>query len=207
MHSRMDLMTYSIESGRAAFQSEMQWVSTAFFFTAWIIRNNIIQLGKMKRLAILMAHDFDKIRYNWSFEKIARISVSSHLIFGARAFQLKRSMSIMRKLVASFVFGILWMLVGYFGWSIYQRQHYLAAFAATQNGDSLKTVLDRFGIPSHIEPKSDSVGYDSGSRSVCGESCSLRLWYELPFSLGITPVTVDFNTEQRVIHKYEWSSP
>jgi hypothetical protein len=83
-------MTYLIESGHAAFQSEMQWVSTAFFFTDWIIKNNTTQLGKMKRHAIPMAHDFDKIRYNWSFEKIARIRVPSNLIFEARASQLKR---------------------------------------------------------------------------------------------------------------------
>ncbi len=37
-----------------------------------------------------MAHDFDKIRYNWSFEKIARIRVSLNPIFEARASQLKR---------------------------------------------------------------------------------------------------------------------
>jgi len=37
----------------------------------------------------------------------------------------------------------------------------------------------------HIEPHATAPGYDSGSRSACGESCWLRLWYELPFSLGL----------------------
>ena len=40
-----------------------------------------------------------------------------------------------------------------------------------------------------------------------GEAFSLRFWYELPFSLGISPVTVDFNSQQTVIGKYQWNSP
>jgi hypothetical protein len=113
----------------------------------------------------------------------------------------------MRNLASSLLFGILWVLAAYIVWGIYTRQHYLAAFDATQNGESLKTVLDRFGTPSHIEPRSNLSGHDSGSRSGCGESCALRLWYELPFSLGVNPVTIDFNAQQRVIDKYQWSSP
>jgi hypothetical protein len=113
----------------------------------------------------------------------------------------------MKKLVTSPVIYLLCVLVAYLAWGIFQRQHYLAAYAVTQNGDALKTVLDRFGSPSHIETKSESKGYDTGSRSVCSESCSLRLWYELPLSFGITPITVDFNAQQRVINKYQWSSP
>ena len=116
-------------------------------------------------------------------------------------------MPLMKNLVPSLAFSILWLVVGYIAWGIYTRQHYLAAFDATQNGESLKSVLNRFGNPSHIEPRSDAPGYDSGSRSSCGESCALRLWYELPFSLGLSPVTVDFNSQQRVIDKYQWSSP
>jgi hypothetical protein len=85
--------------------------------------------------------------------------------------------------------------------------HYLAAFDKTQVGDSLDTVTARFGEPTRIERHSNAPGYDSGSRSACGESCWIRYWYEIPLTLGIAPVTVDFNREHVVIHKYQWHSP
>ncbi len=84
---------------------------------------------------------------------------------------------------------------------------YTKAFDETHEGESLQVVLDRFGPPSHIEPRYDVKGYDEGSRSVCGQSCWIRLWYELPFTLGTSPLSVDFNAQQKVIYKYQWSSP
>jgi hypothetical protein len=114
----------------------------------------------------------------------------------------------MRKVVAS---PALWVLVGLLGayvvWGIYTRHRYLTAFEATKPGETLEVVLKRFGQPSHIEPHYSVSGYDSGEKSVCGQSCWLRLWYELPFDLGVSPVTVDFNSQQVVIDKYQWSSP
>lgn len=81
--------------------------------------------------------------------------------------------------------------------------HYLAAFDKTQVGESLDTVIARFGEPSHIEHHSSAPGYDSGSRSACGETCWLRLWYEIPLTLGTAPVTVDFDRQNVVIDKWE----
>jgi len=78
---------------------------------------------------------------------------------------------------------------------------YLDAFNKTQVGESMDTVIARFGEPSHIEGHSDAPGYDSGSRSACGETCWVRLWYEIPLTLGISPVSVDFNRQNVVIHK------
>src|SRR6185436_10112409 len=113
----------------------------------------------------------------------------------------------MKALAASAAFALLWVATGYVAWGVYTRQHYLAAFEHTELGEPLSVVLGRFGPPSHIEPHYNVPGYDSGGKSACGESCWLRLWYELPFSLGVSPVTVDFNSQQVVIHKYQWSSP
>ena len=113
----------------------------------------------------------------------------------------------MRTFLSSFGFALLWVFIAYIAWGTYTRQHYLNAFEKTKQGESLSSVLERFGSPSHIEPHYSGSGYDSGSKSVCGESCWVRLWYEVPFTLGISPVTVDFDVEQKVIHKYEWNSP
>lgn len=113
----------------------------------------------------------------------------------------------MRTVGTSIVGGVLLIFVAYVIWGIRTREHYLSAFEETKNGDTLAQVLERFGQPSHIEPHLNVPGYDAGGRSACGESCSLRLWYELPFSLGTSPVSVDFNSAQVAIDKYQWSSP
>jgi hypothetical protein len=49
--------------------------------------------------------------------------------------------------------------------------------------------------------------YDQSGRSVCGESYCFGLWYEIPFDLRVSPVTVVFNVQPVLIHKYRWSSP
>jgi len=104
--------------------------------------------------------------------------------------------------------GLLIVVLAYIADGLITYRGYVRAFEQTNDGESLQVVLERFGPPSHIEAKQDNVlGYDSGSRSVCGQSCWLRLWYELPFTLGITPFTIDFDAQQKVIHKYQWHSP
>jgi len=115
--------------------------------------------------------------------------------------------SILKKVVGSLVGGLLLIASASIIWGIHTREHYLAAFEQTRNGDTLAQVLERFGQPSHIEPHLNVPGYDAGGRSACGESCALRLWYELPFTLGTSPVSVDFNSAQVAIDKYQWSSP
>jgi hypothetical protein len=113
----------------------------------------------------------------------------------------------LKKLINSVLIALLWVLLGYVVWGLDTRHRYLDAFQATTEGEPLAEVLKRFGPPSHIEPRSNAPGYDFGSRSACGESCWLRIWYELPFSLGVSPVSVDFDSRQLVIHKYQWNSP
>lgn len=97
--------------------------------------------------------------------------------------------------------------LAYIGWGAFTYRAYSQAFSETKQGQSMSDVLNRFGSPSHIEPHFDVPGYGAGSRSVCGEQCWLRLWYERPLTLGTSPVTIDFNMEQKVIDKYEWNSP
>lgn len=113
----------------------------------------------------------------------------------------------MRQVLPSLLGGLVIFLIGYVIHGVYTYNVYVNAFAQTQEGESLDAVLARFGPPSHIEPRQNSVGYASGNRSVCGDPCWLRLWYELPFTLGVAPVSVDFDAQQRVIHKYQWNSP
>ena len=113
----------------------------------------------------------------------------------------------MRNLLKSLFGAVLIITFTYLVYGIFTYRSYAQAFEQTRDGETLQTVLQRFGPPSHIEPRQNASGYDSGSKSVCAESCWLRLWYEMPFTLGVAPLTVDFNAEQQVIHKYEWNSP
>ena len=98
-------------------------------------------------------------------------------------------------------------IFGYLWWADREGDRLLLAFDQTVVGEPLSSVTARFGKPSHVERHADVPGYDSGSRSACGETCWLRYWYEIPLTLGTAPVTVDFDRKGRVIHKYQWHSP
>ena len=113
----------------------------------------------------------------------------------------------MKSLLISLVLSGLWLAVGYVFLGVQKRAQYREAFERTQEGEPLSSVLTRFGQPSHIEVHGDAKGYDHGNRSACGESCWLRIWYEMPFTLGTAPVSVDFDATQHVIGKYQWNSP
>jgi hypothetical protein len=94
--------------------------------------------------------------------------------------------------------GLVLVTGAYLAWGISVRHRYLSAFAITKPGDSMDTVLARFGPPSHIDPRGRYNGPDN---------YWIRFWYELPFSLGVSPVTVDFDSNQVVVGKYQWNSP
>jgi len=112
-----------------------------------------------------------------------------------------------RSFFRSLLSGLLIITLAYVAYGAVMYRTYARAFEQTQKGDSLQIVLERFGTPSHIEARHSGRGYDSGSRSSCTESCWLRLWYEMPFTLGVSPLTVDFDVEQKVLDKYKWNSP
>lgn len=113
-----------------------------------------------------------------------------------------------RQVSAALALAMLLTLLAQVVWGLKVRWEYASAFDQTAGGESLEVVQQRFGPPSHIESgKPELRGYDDGSRSVCGGSCWLRFWYEPPFTLGIDPYVVDFDQQQRVIHKARFHSP
>jgi hypothetical protein len=103
----------------------------------------------------------------------------------------------LKRILSSAAFGLLWVVVIYVCWVISVRHRYLAAFDATQQGDDVALVLKRFGSPSRIERPVHVVGY----------VYQLRFWYESPFSLGVSPVSVDLDSNLVVVNKYQWNSP
>lgn len=113
----------------------------------------------------------------------------------------------MKSLLVSLALSGLWLAAGYIVSGVQKRAQYLQAFERTQDGELLGNVLTRFGQPSHIEAHRGAKGYDHGDRSACGESCWIRIWYEIPFALGTAPVSIDFDVTQHVIGKYQWNSP
>jgi hypothetical protein len=115
--------------------------------------------------------------------------------------------SFVKLFLASIGFGLIWVVLGYAALGVRERIHYTEAYEHTKTGESLASVLSRFGRPGHLEPHHETAGYDAGERSVCGQSCWLRIWYDIPFSLGAQSFSVDFDATQHVIDKYRWSSP
>ena len=85
------------------------------------------------------------------------------------------------------------------------RRRYEEAFSATKIGEPLNSVLLRFGEPSdlagHWQPG------QTGRQPPCDGQCSLRLWYMSPILGGVSPYSVDFDSDQKVIAKFHWSSP
>jgi|ERR1700692_1268760 len=104
----------------------------------------------------------------------------------------------MKRLASTALLGLVWVIGAYFVWGINVRHRYLSAFTITKTGDSMSAVLTRFGPPSHIDPRGP---YNTP------DGYWIRFWYELPFSLGVSPVTVDFDSNQVVVGKYQWNSP
>jgi hypothetical protein len=104
----------------------------------------------------------------------------------------------MRRIVSSALLALVWVFGAYLVRGISVRHRYLGAFAITTPGDSMSTVLTRFGPPSHIDPRGRYNGSDN---------YWIRFWYEMPFSFGVSPVTVDFDSNQVVVGKYQWNSP
>ncbi len=85
------------------------------------------------------------------------------------------------------------------------EHRYERAFQQTEIGEPLNSVLLRFGEPSdvagHILPGV------TGRQPPCDKECWLRLWYMSPIFGGVSPYSVDFDPNQKVIGKYQWSSP
>jgi hypothetical protein len=83
---------------------------------------------------------------------------------------------------------------------------YQTAFDETKIGESLNSVLLRFGEPSDVAGRIQP-GAGTGRQPPCENECWLRLWYMAPILGGVSPYSVDFGADQKVIGKYRWSSP
>ena len=59
----------------------------------------------------------------------------------------------MSRVLSSAGFGLLWVVLGYVLWGASVRHRYFNAFEATQPGDTMRVVLQRFGAPSNIDPQ------------------------------------------------------
>src|SRR5437899_243734 len=84
-------------------------------------------------------------------------------------------------------------------------RRYQTAFDATKIGEPLNSVLLRFGKPSDVAGQIRPG--ETGRQPPCENECWLRLWYMSPILGGVSPYSVDFDSNQKVIAKFHWSSP
>lgn len=97
------------------------------------------------------------------------------------------------------------MATGYFARHVYLDNKYERAFNETLVGESLNSVLLRFGEPTDIARRLRPG--ENGRLSPCVEQCQLRLWYSAPILGGVSPYSIDFNAKQTVVAKFHWMSP
>ena len=107
--------------------------------------------------------------------------------------------------------GLLWIVLAYVVWGLVVRHRYFNAWNATKVGDSVPTVMNRFGSPDLIESplRYSNPEYCARPNEKCPDSYAIRLWYALPFTaiVGGHILVVDFDDRQRVVDKSEMFSP
>jgi len=82
---------------------------------------------------------------------------------------------------------------------------YQAAFDETKIGEPLNSVLLRFGEPTDVAGRLQTG--EVAHQPPCEKECWLRLWYMAPILGGISPYSIDFGPDQKVVGKYHWQSP
>lgn len=91
------------------------------------------------------------------------------------------------------------------------RHRYLDAWNATAVGDSVPTVINRFGAPDYMESplRYSRPDFCAQPQEKCPDDYAIRLWYQLRFTfvVGGHVLVVDFDDRQRVINKSEMRSP
>jgi hypothetical protein len=85
------------------------------------------------------------------------------------------------------------------------ERRYQTAFDETKPGETLNSVLLRFGEPYDVAGRMQPG--DTVRQPSCKNECWLRLWYMSPILGGLAPYSIDFGSDQKVIGKYRWASP
>ncbi len=114
---------------------------------------------------------------------------------------LKNSARINRHFAISAGIGV----VALFAWHVQVDSRNERAFKETTVGESLNSVLARFGEPSNIAGRRQQG--ELVKLPPCENKCQLRLWYSAPILGGVSPYSIDFDAQQKVIFKFHWQSP
>jgi hypothetical protein len=116
-----------------------------------------------------------------------------------------------KRLVASLGHGLLWLVLAYIICGLIVRHRYVAAWEKTAAGDSVPTVISRFGGPDTVESALRYSQPDFCARpdQKCDDRYAFRFWYELPFTafVGGHVLVIEFDDRQRVVDKVEMRSP
>lgn len=107
----------------------------------------------------------------------------------------------MKRLAASLGHGLLWLAIAYVIWGLIVRHRYVGAWSAPKVGDSVPTVINRFGAPDNLEAplKFTNPEYCATARPTCSDPFTIRLWYQLPFTVfvGGHVLVIDFDDRAR----------
>jgi hypothetical protein len=88
---------------------------------------------------------------------------------------------------------------------LYVRAKRQEAFSAISVGDSVDSVIGKFGKPSVSEtPETLFARYAS---TKCEAPCAERLWFENRLAFDIEAWSVSIGSDGRVVEKYHWVSP
>jgi hypothetical protein len=116
-----------------------------------------------------------------------------------------------RRLLASLGHGLLWLALAYVIWGLVVRHRYFTSWNATAVGDSVPTVINRFGGPDTVESALRYSQPDFCARpdQKCEDRYAFRFWYQLPFTVfvGGHVLVIEFDDRQRVADKVEMQSP
>jgi hypothetical protein len=97
------------------------------------------------------------------------------------------------------------LLLSYLAACAYIKNDRQAAYDSVKIGDTVDTVITRFGSPSMRDgPDKIFARYAS---SKCEPPCVERLWFENRLALDIEAWSVSVGSNGRVIDKYHWVSP
>jgi hypothetical protein len=117
----------------------------------------------------------------------------------------------MKRFFVSLGHGLLWLALAYVILGVIIRHRYADAWKATTVGDSVPTVINRFGAPDNLESPLRYTNHEFCARpqQACPDPYAIRFWYELPFTaiVGGHVLVIDFDDRQRVINKSEMMSP